>query len=93
MDLADLVGDHVLTAVEFDGNDLLFELDGVVYKAEENPDDGYRSMMRDISVVNVALKNRFAPIRVSCTFDETPGHDTLEMRADGKIIMRVGTDY
>ncbi len=78
MELQDLIGEHVLTSVEFgtipadrdahryeDANSITFVLDGKAYCAIEDPNDGYRSSMESLSEVLVdTVKNIFAPCRV-----------------------------
>jgi hypothetical protein len=109
-----LLGEHVLTGVSretlklpsYEGSERLedsaalnFELDGVVYSAVEDPEDGYRSSMRHF-VVGSAEVARFAPHRVtgSMRADDTEyGHqsnDVLELRdvVTGKVVLAVGTD-
>lgn len=43
---------------------LRFVLDGVTYKVVENPDDGWRSSMRDILVSDEKVNNTFKPHKV-----------------------------
>lgn len=57
--LADLLGTHTLTAIgrAVEGDDRTagyFTLDGFTYCVTEDPDDGYRSAMRDIVIVDPA---------------------------------------
>lgn len=106
MDLKDLVGPHILTGVDTgilkgtyeDADTLLFCLDGVVYKATEDPDDGYRSYLRDLEVVdNTNLANTFEGVAVIGRYDGEDSHsdnDTLELvdAVNGNVILRVGTD-
>lgn len=70
VEFADLIGDHVLYGVEFgsikckgsyrgfdeEANYILFNLDGITYQAIENPDDGYRSMLSGIRIVDQEVK-------------------------------------
>lgn len=78
MQLEDLIGEHVLTGVEFgvlppdesryrheDANTMTFVLDGRAYCVTEDENDGYRSSMRDIVEVPIeTVKNVFAPVKV-----------------------------
>lgn len=108
--LESLVGEHFLDAVDMDttqvkkwggfedANVIRFRLDGKVYTAVENPDDGYRSSMEKLFVSEGAMKNVFAPVKVLARMN-TQGeygqvNDTLELldAANGKTILRVGTD-
>ena len=67
--LKDLVGIHRLSGVDFykkqSGIDvILFIMDGVTYKTESNPDDGYRSFMEDLEISNESVRNIFEPQEV-----------------------------
>ena len=79
MELADLVGEHILDAVDFSNEQLKreysdefetaqvmrFRLDGIVYAVVEDPDDGYRSSMQEIIVDESAtMVNVFPPIKI-----------------------------
>lgn len=80
MELQDLVGKHVLTAVSrvetvelppqyeysepYHGETFSFVLDGVTYTAREDESDGYRSSMRDIVASDTPLSNTFPPEEV-----------------------------
>ena len=77
-ELTDLVGLHMLDAVDFenvqrerwaggpmeDSSVCRFRLDGVVYTAIEDPSDGYRSSMRELAATTDAMVNVFPPIQV-----------------------------
>ena len=45
-------------------NVIRFVLDDVIYQVEENPDDGWRSSMRDIKVIDTNIQNRFGSVTV-----------------------------
>ena len=75
MQLDDFLGKHVLTGVDFgvekateeyykDANNMAFEMDGKVYLVREDPDDGYRSSMKDIEEVDIKVVNQFPPCKV-----------------------------
>jgi hypothetical protein len=77
MELKDLVGEHILSGVDFESsnqqvyNDLYrdceivnFVLDGEVYTAIQDPDDGYRSCMGEIKKSDVKVSNMFKPCKV-----------------------------
>ena len=78
MILEDLVGNHVLSGVELgtkkvdvygwyvDSNFAKFTLDGVTYLALENPDDGYRSYMEELQVVEETCAVRLPDVKVRC---------------------------
>ena len=91
MELKELVGIRELSAVDVDGDSVMFMLDGVFYKATENPDDGYRSYLDEIEIISDIPKNTFAPIPVLCSADD---ENILEVRdkRNGQTILRVGTD-
>ena len=112
MELKDLVGKHILDAVDFTDEKIKdfsdeyedcqvcrFRLDGIVYMAAEDPDDGYRSHMRDLIVDDAAvMKNSFPPCEVLCRYrsvDEDGNEsDILELvdTATGQIVLAVGTE-
>lgn len=79
MKLEDLVGVYMLDAVDtgvrengrkyyedetYSTNYIRFRLDGVVYEAYEDDNDGYRSCMEDLLVVKARMKNTFPPALV-----------------------------
>jgi hypothetical protein len=78
-EVIDLVGEHVLDAVDFSDESIKcsygegfedcpacrFRLDGIVYVAVEAPDDGYRSHCREIAIDPAAtMKNTFPAVSV-----------------------------
>lgn len=111
MELKDLVGKHWLDAVDFtneqiketygdryeDSSVCRFRLDGVVYVAAEDPGDGYRSSMRELTVQdNAKLDNVFPAIEVIGRHRDKSGYDAddiLEIidAVTGKIVLEVGT--
>lgn len=112
MELKDLVGEHLLSGADFgikpknekeyeyeDANTITFVLDGRAYLVTEDPDDGYRSSMRDITeVTGVAIKNTFEPVRVLARYRERSTYgsscDILEVIdiVTTKVVLEVGTD-
>lgn len=111
MQLSDLVGEHLLDAVDEsvekihqygehyeDCNTIRFRLDGIPYAAVEDPDDGYRSCMRDLVISEGLMVNVFPPVRVvgrHRTKGEYGGvDDVLELVSvvTGKVVLEVGTD-
>lgn len=76
--LSDLVGEHMLDAVDTyiekvnpyggdyteDAEVIRFRLDGVLYVAIEDPSDGYRSSMETLVVSDDKPVNVFPPVRV-----------------------------
>jgi hypothetical protein len=112
--LDSLVGEHVLTGVdlvEFRVKDeepdawsddiaqrVVFTLDGVTYKASEDPSDGYRSSMRSLRVGG-EVRNTFPPCRVICTLGVPPDDGYEDARESlvmtdvvtGKVVLEIGT--
>lgn len=94
-----LFGGCDLLTEEVEGEDCnvcFFKIDGVVYKAIENPDDGYRSYCRELQVTTETLKHGFDDIEVfihKMEDDSCDKHDVMIMRdfITGKIILEVGT--
>lgn len=78
MELKDLVGGHLLDAVDFSNEQvknlgdeysscqtIRFRLDGTVYVAVEDPGDGYRSCMKSLIVAeDIVPLNTFSPVLV-----------------------------
>ena len=111
IELQSLVGPHVLDGVDFSTEQVKtwgdylenaqhcrFRLDGVVYIAVENPDDGYRSSMRHLLVGAGDMTNTFLPLRVigrHRTSGKYSGvDDVLELidEKTGQVVLEVGTD-
>lgn len=111
MELKDLVGEHLLDAVDYcnepvpehlcpemDTSQVVrFRLDGVVYVAREDPEDGYRSCLGELLIQSGAkMVNEFAATRVVGTISpEGKDEDILRFTdcATGKVVLEVGTDY
>lgn len=114
--LADME-DVCLDAVDFqtapenqydpDANVMRFRLNGVTYVASEDPEDGYRSSMREIVIEEKPEKlNSFPGILVHTHYCETRSQLLGERRGgdgecdilqiidtvSGKVIVEVGTD-
>ncbi len=111
MELTDLVGKHLMTGVnqgerpiksDYAGYEncdtITFELDGVAYQATEDPQDGYRSCMRELDIVPTsAITNRFSPAEVMCVMRKLPYRDEDDIldcydTSTGKVVLSVGTD-
>lgn len=111
IELESLVGEHELSGVDYItseemptswgstycGSVIRFVLDGKVYTAREDDNDGYRSAM-DSLTEGGEVRNTFAPQRVLCSL-RTEGEygskdNTLVMRdvVTGKEVLEVGTD-
>lgn len=109
--LESLIGLHELSGVDMTAEDLKctygdstyhgsvcrFVLDGKVYTACEDDNDGYRSALGSLKEGG-EVKNRFASVRVLCCMRTANGHggtdETLVMRdvITGKEALEVGTD-
>lgn len=111
MELKDLVGEHLLDSVDFSNEQvktwgdefeacqvMRFRLDGKVYTATEDPDDGYRSSMSQITVGDWWMTNVFTPVRVvgrhRTVYEYGGSSDVLELVdvGTGKTVIEVGTD-
>ena len=94
MELKDLIGKHMLTGVnmgsrvhhpykdeEYTENcqTISFVLDGVTYTVIENPDDGYRSSMREIITDSIVVENTFAPVEVLGVMRENDCFETFDV--------------
>ena len=112
MELKDLVGKHLLSGVELSTEDIKlyersdkteqcnvikFVLDGITYKAVEDPVDGYRSTCKELIVCNEPVNNNFSPQEVVGKMkdnDTYSTNDTIQFidTYTGKIVLEVGTD-
>ena len=113
MELKDLVGIHTLSAVDKDiesidnyhvkeANVIYFKLDDIIYKASEDPSDGYRSYLNDLEICDdYKIKNKFEPQKVICEMvpdDEgyfTQKNNILDIKNyhTNKIILSIGTHH
>jgi hypothetical protein len=105
MELKDLVGKHLLSGVDITsekGNDLWdetcdvvrFVIDGITYKAIEDPEDGYRSYIKELSITKEKVSNTFPPQKVIGVMKEESDCDTIQF-FDSKtknIVLEVGTE-
>lgn len=105
VDTTSLVGPHSLDAAEVliesvklphyrlpvKSRVLRFRLDGVVYRATEDPHDGYASSLDSIQPSNDAVKNVFAPRQVIA---RKKTRDVLEFNdaITGETVLRLGTE-
>jgi hypothetical protein len=115
MELNDLIGEHVLDAVDFvsenikaeygeyfeDCSIIRFRLDGIIYEAIEDPNDGYRSSMREIRAYVGPMVNKFPPISViarmkpnGSEYGGSQENETLQLidKSTGRVILEAGTD-
>lgn len=103
VELADLVGEYILSGVDRYAGEALcgtrkyahadmirFRLDGKVYVATEDPDDGYRSTLNEIFIAEEEIKNKFRGVRVVSTLQ---GEElSFVNKKTGKLILEIGTD-
>jgi hypothetical protein len=112
MELKNLVGLHKLSGVDtaietvklYEWSDsteecyvVRFVLDGITYKAVEDPNDGYRSNCGELIVCEEPITNNFPPQEVMAKMkdnDEYSVNDTIQFIdvVTGKIVLEVGTD-
>ncbi len=101
--IEDLVGSHVLSGVErgyteYDNENvefLSFTLDGVNYMAVEDPEDGWRSSLREIIITEKTPKIKLPNVKVVC-FMEPGEHKNILCFQDSQnceVFMSVGTNY
>ena len=109
MELKDLCGKHIFSGCQlctekntdkysfYDScNVCLFTLDGITYKAIEDPDDGWRSYCSSIEISNVKPKYSFEGIEVDCSMkpDDINGYHNILVVKDTiteKVVLEVGT--
>ena len=109
--LEELEGVHILTGVDMENRQvdrygdnyfedctcLNFVLDGVVYTAIENPEDGYHSALDKVIVSSDVVDNTFEPVAVFAKhFTRLDNHyecDILRLfdLKNSKMILEVGT--
>jgi hypothetical protein len=104
MELKDLVWPKKLDAVDFcdewgvfgDSRIIKFRLNGILYCAVEDENDGYRSAMKEISILDSAyIRNIFPPIDVVCIYSDDKDLDLLTIfdAETEEIVLEVGTNY
>ena len=109
MELEDLVGRKKLDAVSFsdasgrfeDADFIKFRLDGVVYCAMEDGEDGYRSSCRELIILDHDdIDNVFPPVDVDCVVRDGVGmygEDdyilTLYDAITFEVVLNVGTCF
>lgn len=109
--LDSLLGVHELSGVDInnirvkntysedfeDAECISFMLDGRTYTAIEDPDDGYRSTMKEIGVSDVQLENRFPGVEVNIVWAENTDDETnnylqfIDVETQ-KVVLEVGTE-
>ena len=105
--LESLVGVRMLDGVDFetikgdkesyyeDSQAIRFRLDGVIYMAIENPDDGYRSSLGTLFISDTPMVNTFAPVRVTLRMKGSSDYQVDEIlegiTESGETVLEVGT--
>lgn len=109
MKLKELTGIHVFSGIEVGTMDIpsvfgepekcnyvKFTIDGVHYVAIEDPEDGYRSVCRELQVSNTAPKTTFMPQPVECSMMANNSYEINDVlvvsdRFTGKVVLEIGT--
>lgn len=110
MELKKLKGKHIFTGVELgstkvqsyeDGpfenaNYVKFELDDITYIAVEDPDDGYRSYMKELSISKESIKYKIPSLLVTCIYEAKNDGYTCDILRfvdveNGETFLRIGT--
>lgn len=95
MELKELMGLHKLSGVDITNPDecgvVRFVLDGITYKAVEDPSDGYRSYCNELIVCNESITNNFHPQEVIGKMKDNDVIQFIDV-VTGKIVLEVGTD-
>lgn len=108
MELSDLVGEHYLSGLDTyiepkeedyqeDKEAFRFVLDGITYKAVEDPSDGWRSYLGELSVTDEKVQYNFPPQKVIGKMredEEYSKNDVIEFYdpITNKLVLAVGTD-
>lgn len=74
---------------------LRFRLNGCIYVAVEDPNDGYRSCLGELFIEEGRMKNAFMPVIVEGRMKSGQDCDILELVdvSTGKVVVEVGTDH
>ena len=107
MILSDLLGYHELSGVQYAtlpendygeySNAMDFILDGKVYSAIDDPDDGYGSCLKKIMQDRISaaeISNRFDAVPVVGKYSDS-STDVIELvdQCSGRTVMAIGTDH
>ena len=74
-----------------------FKLNGVVYVAIEDPDDGYRSYLGELKIDQLDIKNPFENVEVVASYRDSNKYNEKSDIMDfidtttGKVVLSVGT--
>jgi hypothetical protein len=102
--IQDLVGVHTFTGFSTesvttpdhysrDANVAIFVLDDVTYRALEDPDDGYRSYMDEITITNEKCTNMIPVHFVKGNLDEDSDIINFVDIVTKEIVLSIGTDH
>ena len=108
MELKDLIGKHILSGIEVGQktveryfyqetcNYIKFTVDGTTYMALEDPDDGYRSYMHELEIVEEPCKIKLPNIFVCCHMRGNGDYENNNILVfvdfkNGKEILEIGT--
>lgn len=109
MKLKDLIGKHILSGIEVGKkivgnygyeelcNYIKFTIDDTTYMALEDPDDGYRSYMRELIIVKEECQTKLPNISVCCHMKENSDYEYNNILVfvdvnSGKEILEIGTE-
>lgn len=92
MELKDFLGIHELSGIDEDVDTIYFIIDGISYKAIHDPDDGYRSYMRDLEIYKGYIKNRFPPHKVLGVMRSSDNVIEFYDCFTNKIVLTLGTE-
>jgi len=101
VELKSLVGLHMLSGVDItteseedeDATVVTFILDGITYKATEDPSDGYRSCCSDIIICNDKVTNYFPEHEVMGEMDKDEDDNVIiftDTSTNG-VVLEIGT--
>lgn len=92
---ADLTGvEESYGGIEYGGKAQIirFVLDGIVFIAAEDPQDGYRSSLRDVTFsFDKKISNTFASVKVKIDFKDNM-LKIIDTKSK-KIVLKIGTNY
>lgn len=108
MELKDLAGNHILSGIEVGQktveryfyqeacNYIKFTIDGTTYMALEDPDDGYRSYMHELEIVEEPCKIKLPNIFVCCHMRGNGDYENNDILVfvdfeNKKEILEIGT--
>lgn len=105
VDYIDLVGTHYLTGFDVSTEKntgyfsdrycdaFIFELDGITYKAIEDPDDGYRSYLGNFMIVKEQCKNKIPTHKVIGKLNTSSDIIDFYDYITKENVLSIGTDH